>query len=1470
MAKSRSNLVIALLLSRNGITPRAGHTVRVLADALRQFHSFSHSSLAKMSLPSVFLELLRSKLEKVAPATLKEGVEHPGSTVRSELQSGTRTPRTQNEFKELQRHYYKLKGQAESGAKRSGPRDHCKHVSEERSNPDRYERDRRRERDEPQRYRDSSRRSPLRGQAEWRRHDGPRAGDPAPPPVPGEAYYGSRNEDYRRRGIPLIDYSSSSREAYARRYDERDDRRYERDDFRRYRSPPRGYPSSSWDYDRSYGDEETRRLGRRREDYRSEGFGPGGEYRRSSAEDTYRRSDYHREDYRYEQWSAPEDRDRRHAHDDFGRRDRPRAAQRPSSPAHLKRTSAMPTPTMTGTSKVEALLVEPPKDTAGALHAEPPEAQVVQEESAGNSKKQPEPSNADLPKETRFDDVVEEVRSVQVPIDKAKALPTPVGTSPTKAIDVDKPQSKAGKDMLQEKADRLADEIQVELDKLRAKPVSDKSARMVATLLPAYIEATRAAGTNSCSRLSARPDGPSITYQDLLDLYRKSSFTSETVITYICGKRLPADPSVACLLQDRDLVMDYLLGIDCKDRILGDLALDAENFRIGGPTFHAEVNTVVFPCILAAVRQLHWLFVKASSKAGKRAIVLYDSKPFSREPEVYNHLEAELQYASTCLPVFMELLGKWHAPFAGAWTCGVVAGDYIVQNNNDCGLFTAESVMRCLKGEEPIRKAETEFADAIGMSLRESFLAEIYDDFMKFNPHLFETTTTVGDDSIAAAMPEEEHHFDVAADDSIGHDEIDTVMDEGNSDGAGDDDQTETYSWSQSEVAGAASKHAGFGDPDDLFLSTLMDEDEDVERDEWVLCLQHERFTTLTWAAMFHAVLVSVNYQLEARDVEFIRRKRARAIGSVSGFQSYSRMNQKWYTLHLPETSKADVLAEDRCKVCMKAKRRCDRVLPQCGTCVEEQIRCDLQDRSDLTRRGRFFLAPVEGLHRPSINARIAFGSHEWIWDVTDDIDESYALVIIMYRRSAIRNNKFRNLIDDSESRGHELFLLWSSIFQRDKDNVPYACCGVGVVSSNQVLLCREVFDGNGIASQLDELNREQPASNILLLQSFYDGSTTDNRSWSRLLEEWPNLEFRLTIVSDRSCDARFSKQRRLLYWSHYDIKQAASVYGDGDSWKNQLPYPDQVGGRARQIWKHQRFVNHIQHVSDIKSMMNNASNPRDERYAALTGRRNTYDLPKPAEKQCENCGCTTPPTYWIRGGDSSDAVRCDACGAREYLVSEQEQEQSQRSECSDEDGLEEQSCKTPAPMSGSEQTPEAKNGSAKAESGRDSVMKVTRRQKPRRLLTLEDRTCSICGKVLSAQSRMDVHMAVHSKSEKRQRTDPATLEHRTCTICGRVLSTRSYMPQHLRRHKRDRQLCQICGQNCGSIANYNAHMRTQHVDRRHHCEICGKHYANSDGLRHHVYFVHPETVGPEGPARRTRGLNKPSDGLTWLKPWSG
>lgn len=106
---------------------------------------------------------------------------------------------------------------------------------------------------------------------------------------------------------------------------------------------------------------------------------------------------------------------------------------------------------------------------------------------------------------------------------------------------------------------------------------------------------------------------------------------------------------------------------------------------------------------------------------------------------------------------------------------------------------------------------------------------------------------------------------------------------------------------------------------------------------------------------------------------------------------------------------------------------------------------------------------------------------------------------------------------------------------------------------------------------------------------------------------------------------------------------------------------------------------------------------------------------------------------------------------------------------------------------------------------------------------------CTICGKVCSCPSALDVHLRTHS-GEKPFR----------CNVCGKRFSRKSHVKVHRRVHSGERPYrCDICGHRFAQASNLKAHVRTHTGERPYKCHHCSKSFTVSSSLNAHLRVVH-------------------------------
>lgn len=139
--------------------------------------------------------------------------------------------------------------------------------------------------------------------------------------------------------------------------------------------------------------------------------------------------------------------------------------------------------------------------------------------------------------------------------------------------------------------------------------------------------------------------------------------------------------------------------------------------------------------------------------------------------------------------------------------------------------------------------------------------------------------------------------------------------------------------------------------------------------------------------------------------------------------------------------------------------------------------------------------------------------------------------------------------------------------------------------------------------------------------------------------------------------------------------------------------------------------------------------------------------------------------------------------------------------------------------------------------------------------------TCEICGK--SYKNRLNAlrHSRTHFKSIM-------------CTLCGKTFAEKIQLVRHMahkhraqmdgsplvpgesvvmwtpKTYPKERCICFICGEKCGTQAKYHEHRRLMHTaEKAYVCDLCGKSFHYPETLKAHTTTVH---VKPRKPVKET------------------
>ncbi|XP_062529268.1 zinc finger protein 1 homolog [Bombyx mori] len=102
---------------------------------------------------------------------------------------------------------------------------------------------------------------------------------------------------------------------------------------------------------------------------------------------------------------------------------------------------------------------------------------------------------------------------------------------------------------------------------------------------------------------------------------------------------------------------------------------------------------------------------------------------------------------------------------------------------------------------------------------------------------------------------------------------------------------------------------------------------------------------------------------------------------------------------------------------------------------------------------------------------------------------------------------------------------------------------------------------------------------------------------------------------------------------------------------------------------------------------------------------------------------------------------------------------------------------------------------------------------------------CIACGRGFISKSRLDVHMAVHTKDRPHK-----------CSFCIKRFRTKICMQLHERQvHKKEKNhLCQFCSKTFFKKYHLQVHIRTHTKEKPYECSECGKWFSSKNVLKNH------------------------------------
>ncbi|KAL4229298.1 hypothetical protein ACF0H5_012338 [Mactra antiquata] len=104
---------------------------------------------------------------------------------------------------------------------------------------------------------------------------------------------------------------------------------------------------------------------------------------------------------------------------------------------------------------------------------------------------------------------------------------------------------------------------------------------------------------------------------------------------------------------------------------------------------------------------------------------------------------------------------------------------------------------------------------------------------------------------------------------------------------------------------------------------------------------------------------------------------------------------------------------------------------------------------------------------------------------------------------------------------------------------------------------------------------------------------------------------------------------------------------------------------------------------------------------------------------------------------------------------------------------------------------------------------------------------CTVCGKGLISQNKLNRHMLIHSEQKKHK-----------CDECGASFLMKYKLRMHMHIHTGNKPyLCSICGAEFNHSANLATHTRCVHLQvKPYECEICGGKYSKRSQLDNHIF----------------------------------
>ena len=302
-------------------------------------------------------------------------------------------------------------------------------------------------------------------------------------------------------------------------------------------------------------------------------------------------------------------------------------------------------------------------------------------------------------------------------------------------------------------------------------------------------------------------------------------------------------------------------------------------------------------------------------------------------------------------------------------------------------------------------------------------------------------------------------------------------------------------------------------------------------------------------------------------------------------------------------------------------------------------------------------------------DARALFGTDVHVHDNTDDIRETFDIVLSCSRSSAPRPSGYFGYRDElTEAHAHvdALYDTWNSVCNRlgtphtrvaHPDEVwemeiaspIYIPFLIRIASSTET-----VFSQLSNSSQYRESIKQailhyqelagRPIS-VLFIYPGCDGLTTSNRSWGHMVEQFPLVQFSLTSVNYNTFEDEYPclyTKRGTYSFAHLKVNDLAA------EWATMETSDDPILQWLQRPKEH-RFFRSLQVLQESKvgrrdPMKLRFKRPDDvkrltiPRHTLLDDMNNTQSEPK----TCESCGGETE-RYWTRGAESQ-TVRCDRC----------------------------------------------------------------------------------------------------------------------------------------------------------------------------------------------------------------------------------